>query len=244
MSQEVINHNKELNDNEKSVTGDTIVENQEINNGNTGNTDQNLNEKDSEKLINEEGKYSDEDKQTNEKKEKELTPEEKMQIEINKLKEEVENLKDHWQRERAEFINYRKRTAHELLNSKKEAVRNFIHDLLHPLDNLDIVTNVKTESPELKAFVDGVNMVKKDFLSIIDREGVKRMEPLNQPFDPVTMEAISSEESEDYREEIVIEVYQPGYYYQEGESIHSIRPARVKVGKPKINNEVMNQEQK
>lgn len=46
------------------------------------------------------------------------------------------------------------------------------------------------------------------------------------------MEAIVSEESAEYTEEIVIETYQMGYYQEDGESKQSIRPARVKVGKP------------
>lgn len=171
----------------------------------------------------------------NQESEENLTLEEKLEKELKLAKEEVEKFRDSWQRERAEFVNYKKRTASELLNSRKEAVRQFIHDLLHPLDNLELVTNVNTDNSELKAFVDGVVMVKKDFLGIMDRQGIKKMEPLNQGFDPMTMEAIASEESDEYKEETVIEVFQPGYYYQEGENIHSIRPARVKVGKPKTN---------
>jgi molecular chaperone GrpE len=162
----------------------------------------------------------------------ELTREEILELDLKKVKEEAENYKDSWQRERAEFVNYKKRTAFELLNSRKEAVRQFIHDLLHPLDNLELVSNVKTENVELKAFVDGVAMVKKEFIGIMDREGVKKMEPIGEVFDPMTMEAISSEESDEYKEEIVIEVFQPGYYFLDGEVKHSIRPARVKVGKP------------
>lgn len=163
----------------------------------------------------------------------ELSQEEKLELEIKKLKEEVENYRDSWQRERAEFTNFKRRTAQELLNSRKEAVRNFIQGLLSPFDNLDHVTNVKSELPELKAFVDGVVMVKKEILSILDREGVKKLEPVGESFDPMMMEAIASEESDSVTEEIVSEVYQSGYYFQDGEMKHSIRPARVKVSKPK-----------
>jgi molecular chaperone GrpE len=113
--------------------------------------------------------------------------------------------------------------------------KNFIHDLLNPIDNLELVTNVTTEIPELKAYVDGVNMVKKELLSVIEKEGIKRLNPVNESFDPMLMEAINSVESEEYKEETVVEVYQPGYYYLDGENQHSIRPARVKVGKPLSN---------
>jgi molecular chaperone GrpE len=158
-----------------------------------------------------------------------------LELELKKAKEEALNFKDSWQRERAEFTNYKRRTASELLNSRKEAVKNFIHDLLNPIDNLELVTNVTTEIPELKAYVDGVNMVKKELLSVIEKEGIKRLNPVNESFDPMLMEAINSVESEEYKEETVVEVYQPGYYYLDGENQHSIRPARVKVGKPLSN---------
>lgn len=162
----------------------------------------------------------------------ELTREEALELELKKSQEEANSFKDSWQRERAEFVNYKKRTAFELLNSRKEAVRQFIYELLSPLDNLDLVTNVKTENAELKAFIEGVVMVKKEFIGIMEREGVKRMEPVDESFDPMIMEAIASVESEEYKDEVVIEVFQPGYYYMDGEEKRSIRPARVKVGKP------------
>ncbi|PJE04933.1 MAG: nucleotide exchange factor GrpE [Leptospira sp.] len=164
-----------------------------------------------------------------------VSAESSLELELKKAKEEALNFKDSWQRERAEFTNYKRRTASELLNSRKEAVKNFIHDLLNPIDNLELVTNVTTEIPELKAYVDGVNMVKKELLSVIEKEGIKRLNPVNESFDPMLMEAINSVESEEYKEETVVEVYQPGYYYLDGENQHSIRPARVKVGKPLSN---------
>ncbi|NCN10657.1 MAG: nucleotide exchange factor GrpE [Leptospira sp.] len=165
----------------------------------------------------------------------EVIEENSLENQLKKAQEEALNFKDSWQRERAEFTNYKRRTASELLNSRKEAVKNFIHDLLNPIDNLERVGMVKTEIPELKAFVDGVNMVKKELISVIEKEGIKRLEPLNASFDPMLMEAINSVESEEYKEETVIEVYQPGYYFLDGENQHSIRPARVKVGKPLAN---------
>lgn len=165
----------------------------------------------------------------------EVIEENSLENQLKKAQEEALNFKDSWQRERAEFTNYKRRTASELLNSRKEAVKNFIHDLLNPIDNLERVGMVNTEIPELKAFVDGVNMVKKELISVIEKEGIKRLEPLNASFDPMLMEAINSVESEEYKEETVIEVYQPGYYFLDGENQHSIRPARVKVGKPLAN---------
>ncbi|MDF3820860.1 nucleotide exchange factor GrpE [Leptospira sp. 96542] len=152
--------------------------------------------------------------------------------ELQDAKKEIETLKDSWLRERAEFQNYKRRTANDLLNARKESIKKFAEGLLGALDNLERVSNTPNPTPEVKAFVDGVNMVQKEFYSVLEREGIKRLDPTGQPFDPMIMEAIASEESADYTEETVVETYQPGYFHEEGENKQSIRPARVKVAKP------------
>lgn len=152
--------------------------------------------------------------------------------ELEKAKKEVDTLKDSWLRERAEFQNYKRRTANDLLNARKDSIRKFAESFLGAFDNLERVTNVTNASPDIQAFIDGIVMIQKDFLGILEREGIKRLDPNGSSFDPMFMEAIVSEESADYTEETVIETYQKGYYFEDGESKQPIRPARVKVGKP------------
>ncbi|MCZ8341539.1 MAG: nucleotide exchange factor GrpE [Leptospira sp.] len=155
-----------------------------------------------------------------------------LEQELDSAKKEIETLKDSWLRERAEFQNYKRRTAMDLLNARKESIKKFAEGLLSALDNLERVSIVPNPTPEVTAFVDGVLMVQKELISVLEREGIKRLDPKGQPFDPMIMEAIASEESAEYTEETVVETYQPGYYHEDGENKHSIRPARVKVGKP------------
>ncbi|TGN19873.1 nucleotide exchange factor GrpE [Leptospira idonii] len=155
-----------------------------------------------------------------------------LEAELDKAKKEIDTLKDSWLRERAEFQNYKRRTANDLLNARKDSIKKFAEGLLTPLDNLERVTNVNNPTAEVKAFVDGILMIQKDFISVLEREGIKRLDPKGQPFDPMIMEAIVSEESAEYTEETVIETFQMGYFHEEGETKQSIRPARVKVGKP------------
>ncbi|MCU0823424.1 MAG: nucleotide exchange factor GrpE [Leptospira sp.] len=155
-----------------------------------------------------------------------------LEQELESAKKEIETLKDSWLRERAEFQNYKRRTAMDLLNARKESIKKFAEGLLSALDNLERVSIVPNPTPEVTAFVDGVLMVQKELISVLEREGIKRLDPKGQPFDPMIMEAIASEESAEYTEETVVETYQPGYYHEDGEHKHSIRPARVKVGKP------------
>jgi molecular chaperone GrpE len=153
--------------------------------------------------------------------------------EIKKLQDENANLKDSWARSVADFQNLKRRTAMEYASIKRESVKNFVLKILTPLDNLERVI-VPNPSPEVQPFLDGVKMILNEFRSTLEKEGIQVVEALGKPFDPSLMEAIASEEREDINEEIVLEVYRTGYQFQENNEKFPLRPAMVKVGKPKI----------
>lgn len=159
--------------------------------------------------------------------------EETLRKELEAAKKEIESLKDSWTRERAEFQNYKRRTAVEFSNIKREAVKSLVTEFLNPIDNLDRVGSGATVTEELKPFVDGVTMILKEFYSVLEKSNVFRQYPQGESFDPTLMEALSSEEGDQYKEETVIEVYQAGFYIKENEDKFSLRPARVRIGKPK-----------
>lgn len=156
-----------------------------------------------------------------------------LQTELESAKKEIESLKDSWARERAEFQNFKRRSAQEFVSIRKEAVKSLVSGFLNPIDNLERVGATQTNLEELKPFVDGVTMILKEFYSVLEKSNVIRFDPKGEPFDPMSMEALSSEEGDQYSEETVIDVYQPGYYYKENEDKFTLRPARVRIGKPK-----------
>ncbi|MCP5494159.1 MAG: nucleotide exchange factor GrpE [Leptospiraceae bacterium] len=156
-----------------------------------------------------------------------------LENELQKSKEEVQSLKDSWLRERADFQNYKKRTASEFIAIKRNVVTDFVTKLMNSLDNLDRVGIGVEVTEGLKPFMDGIEMIRKEFYSVLERENIKKYSPTGEAFDHKSMEAIMSEESDEYSEEKVIEVYQAGYIFQENEEMQVLRPARVKVGKPK-----------
>lgn len=156
-----------------------------------------------------------------------------LEEEVNKLKMENSSLKDSWLRERAEFQNYKRRTANEYMTIKREAVKSFVLKMLNPIDNLDRV-GAGAVSEELKPFMDGINMIKNEVYSILQKENIQKIEAVGKPFDPMCMEAIAAEESEDYKEEVVLEVYQAGYQFVDNNEKYTLRPARVRVGRPKF----------
>ncbi|ASV12217.1 nucleotide exchange factor GrpE [Leptospira santarosai] len=156
-----------------------------------------------------------------------------LQTELEAAKKEAESLRDSWARERAEFQNFKRRSAQEFVSIRKEAVKSLVSGFLNPIDNLERVGATQTNSEELKPFVDGVAMILKEFYSVLEKSNVIRFDPKGESFDPMSMEALSSEEGDQYSEETVIDVYQPGYYYKENEDKFTLRPARVRIGKPK-----------
>ncbi|EMF90467.1 co-chaperone GrpE [Leptospira santarosai str. ST188] len=156
-----------------------------------------------------------------------------LQTELEAAKKEAESLRDSWARERAEFQNFKRRSAQEFVSIRKEAVKSLVSGFLNPIDNLERVGATQTNSEELKPFVDGVTMILKEFYSVLEKSNVVRFDPKGESFDPMSMEALSSEEGDQYSEETVIDVYQPGYYYKENEDKFTLRPARVRIGKPK-----------
>lgn len=164
------------------------------------------------------------------------------------LKQQVEELKDNWARERAEFSNYRKRMQQEILFAKNQGKEEFIKKLLPIIDNLELVLNTKNENPEVKNFISGVIMIRDEFLKILESLSIKQMVFVGDKFNPQLMEAIDVEYRDNLEEEIVLEVYKKAYIKIEdydGKKYNVLRIASVKVGKPKkIENPTQNQEEK
>ena len=165
---------------------------------------------------------------------KENSVAELLKEELEKAKQKIASLEDSFLRERAEFQNYKRRTAAEYAKIKGEAVKNFIIKFLNPIDNLERVGTGVNVSDEMKPFIDGVGMILREMSGILEKENVVKFSPVGQPFDPTTMEAIASDESEDVKEETVVEVYQAGYVFTENNESFALRPARVKVARPKF----------
>lgn len=156
------------------------------------------------------------------------------QEELQKAKKEIAELNDSLLRLRADFQNHKKRTAEEYTKIKKEAVKNFIIKLLNPLDNLERVGTSSNISDEMKPFIEGVGMILRELNGVLEKENVQKLIPVGKPFDPTIMEAIASEELEDVKEETVTEVYQAGYIFTENNESFALRPARVRVARPKF----------
>jgi len=156
-----------------------------------------------------------------------------LKSEIDSLKKENADLRDSWMRERAEFQNFKKRTAQEQIRNRQLGLSKFIENLIPVIDTLDRAIAIKSDNQEVKNVVSGVEMVRGEFFSALSKESIRIVNPVNEAFQPRFMEAIAMEEKEGIASEIVSEVYQSGFIMDFNENeFHVIRPARVKVARP------------
>lgn len=126
------------------------------------------------------------------------------------------------QRIQADFDNYRKRTAREQEEVCGRAVRQLVSNLLPVVDNLE---RALAHAPEDDPLGDGVKMVLQQLVDVFAKEGVERIDALNEPFDPNEHQAVGRAERTDVAEDTCVAVYQPGYRMQG----RVLRPASVVV---------------
>lgn len=130
----------------------------------------------------------------------------------------------------SEFDESRLRLRREISKDIERARREILSDLLEVLDNLDRAIDAGAKSSSAETLLQGVDMVRRQFLSKLEALGVKRIESEGMPFDPMKHEAVTTvpaaSPDDDGR---VIGVVRHGYTI--GEDV--LRPASVAVAKKK-----------
>lgn len=154
-----------------------------------------------------------------------LTEKEKSLTEENEqLKKSIEDYKDKWMRNVAEFDNYKKRNAKLWQDAFNEGIASVITKILPVGDNLDWALSLgldeKTE--------EGIRGIRKKFDETLKGMDIEEINPVGKPFDPNEAEAVMQVEGDEGEEsDTVKQVFQKGY--KKGEKI--IRYAKVSVVK-------------
>ena len=165
------------------------------------------------------------------------TEEENEESEEERLQEEVRTLKEDKIRVLAEMENLRKRFDREKIDSIKYGSVNFARDILSPGDNLEralSAINQDEDHPQsIKNLIEGLKMVQKEFSSALEKNGIFKINSMNEKFDPNLHQAMMEVERDDLDEGIVVQEIQTGYMMHD----RLLRPAMVGVSKkPKQNN--------
>jgi molecular chaperone GrpE len=134
---------------------------------------------------------------------------------------------DGWQRERADFVNYKKRVERDQAQSQQNAVGNVARKYLPVVDDLERALKARPTEGEGARWAEGVELIYKKLQGILDSEGIKEIKADGESFDPSIHEALTNEESPAHESGQIIEVVQKGYLI--GDRV--LRPALVRVAR-------------
>jgi molecular chaperone GrpE len=146
------------------------------------------------------------------------------------LEAKLAETQDRMLRLQAEFENFRKRALRERQEAAQYGSQNVFKDLLSVVDNLERAIGHARESGggDLASFLQGVELVQRELLGILEKNHVSEIEALGKPFDPSLHEAMAQVESGEVPPNTVIDVLQKGFQLRD----RLVRPSRVIVAKP------------
>lgn len=140
----------------------------------------------------------------------------------DKKDEQIEELTDRLKRSMAEFDNYRKRTEKEKAAMYEIGAKDIVERLLPVVDNFERGLAAVPEGEAKSAFAEGMDMIYKQLMKMLEDAGVKPIEAVGQPFDPNFHNAVMHVDDENLGENIIAEEFQKGYLYRDSVVRHSM----------------------
>jgi len=151
---------------------------------------------------------------------------------IAALQAEVADYKDRWLRAQAETENVRKRYEREKEDTAKYAITKFAREIVNVGDNFQraidaVPAGAAEREPALKSFLEGVTLTERELINILERHGIKRLNPKDEPFNPHLHQAMMEVPRSDVAPGTIVQVFQPGFTIED----RVLRPAMVVVAK-------------
>ena len=140
----------------------------------------------------------------------------------DKKDEKIEELTDRVRRQMAEFDNFRKRTEKEKTQMFETGAKSIVEKILPVVDNFERGLAAVTEEEKGTPFVEGMEKIYKQMMSVLEEAGVKPIEAVGQEFDPNLHNAVMHVEDEEFGENIIAEEFQKGYTYRDSVVRHSM----------------------
>jgi molecular chaperone GrpE len=145
--------------------------------------------------------------------------------EADELRRELAEKNDRLLRALAEADNTRRRAQRDREDAVRYAAESLVRDVIPVLDNLDRALDAARAAGQAAGIVDGVELIRREFVKVLERHGVTRYSALGQRFDPNQHEAIARVVSADTEPDTVVGETAPGYSLRG----RVIRPAQVAV---------------
>lgn len=140
----------------------------------------------------------------------------------DKKDEKIEELTDRLTRQIAEFDNFRKRTEKEKSQMYEIGAKDIIEKMLPVVDNFERGLDAVKEEDKEDPFIQGMEMVYKQLMTVLGELGVKPIEAVGKEFDPNLHNAVMHVEDENFGENIIAEEFQKGYMYRDSVVRHSM----------------------
>ncbi len=140
----------------------------------------------------------------------------------DKKDEKIEELTDRVRRQMAEFDNFRKRTEKEKTQMFETGAKSIVEKILPVVDNFERGLAAVTEEEKGSPFVEGMEKIYKQMMTMLEEAGVKPIEAVGQEFDPNLHNAVMHIEDEELGENIIAEEFQKGYTYRDSVVRHSM----------------------
>jgi len=151
------------------------------------------------------------------------------------LEEKLEEVQDKLLRALADSENQRRRSERETKEAFEYGGFNFARETLSLLDNLQrahqSIKNDETlkNNKDLNKFLENVQIIEKDLITIFEKNNIKKIDCLNQRFDPNNHQAMLEMEDENVEPGTILQEIQPGYFFKD----RLLRPSFVAVSKKK-----------
>lgn len=163
-----------------------------------------------------------ESKEETKEEKKEKKKKEKTDKKQEALKEKINELEDRVKRQMAEFENFRKRTEKEKSQMYDMGAKSIVEKVLPVIDNFERGLMAVPEENETDPFVEGMNKIYKQIMTMLEEAGVKPIEAVGAEFDPEFHNAVMHVEDESFGENVIAEELQKGYMYRDTVVRHSM----------------------
>lgn len=150
------------------------------------------------------------------------SPFKKKEKKKDKRDERIEELTDQVKRQMAEFENFRKRTEKEKTQMYEVGVKSIVEKILPVVDNFERGLAAVPEEQKEDAFVDGMDKIYKQMMTVFAELDIKPIEAVGKEFDPEFHNAVMQVESEEYESGVVAQELQKGYTYRDSVVRHSM----------------------
>ncbi len=135
---------------------------------------------------------------------------------IKELESSIEEKENRYLSKLAEFDNYKKRTDREKAEAYANATRDIVGNILPVLDNFErALVSLKEIGDNNSGYIQGVEMVFKQLIQVLEKLGVEEIPALGQVFDPNIHHAVAQECVEECEDNTIIDVLQKGYKHKD-----------------------------